>query len=293
MSPFVHDLSVGEPAADAPVVVLVHGITANGLWWPRFAAELARRRPGLRILAPDLRGRAQSPADPDHGGLDVHVADLLAIAEAAPAPPLVVGHSMGAMVTALFSAAHPSALRGAVLVDGGLSFPLPPGLDVDATLATVLGPSLQRLTMSFPDEDAFVAFVATNPAIAGLLAGEDREAMLTYLRHDMVHGQDGLVRSSCSDAAIRADGRDLMAHPRLPGAVAAAVAAGVPMEFLWARRGLFDEPQGLYDEGRLAALALPEALRVTHVPDTNHFDILLHAEGIAATCDAVERLLAV
>ena len=99
------------------------------------------------------------------------------------------------------------------------------------------------------------------------------------------------MRSSCSLAAVRADGRGMLVHPRLPGAVREAVDAGVPMELLWAPRGLFDEPQGMYDEERLAVLGLPEALRVTQVPDTNHFSILLGAEGIAAIGDAVERHL--
>lgn len=293
MSPFVHDLSVGEPAADAPVVILIHGITANALCWPPLVAELARRHGpgGLRILAPDLQGRADSPAAPDHAGLDVHVADMLALAQTAPAPPLVVGHSMGAMVTALLAAAHPQAIRGALLIDGGLSFPVPPGVDVDAVMAAMLGPSLARIAMTFPDEQALIDFVATNPALRALLAGPEREAALTYLGHDVVHGADGLVRSSCVAQAINADGRDVLLHPRLPGAARAAVEAGVPMEFLWARRGLFDEPQGLYDEGRLAALALPEALRVTHVPDTNHFSIVFGAVGIAAIADAIDRLL--
>ena len=92
-------------------------------------------------------------------------------------------------------------------------------------------------------------------------------------------------------AAVRADGRGMLVHPLLSGAVRAAVEAGVPMELLWAPRGLFDEPQGMYDEERLAVLGLPEALRVTQVPDTNHFSILLGAEGIAAIGDAVERHL--
>ena len=76
----VHDLSVGPIADDAPVVIAVHGITANGMCWPLVADELAGRRPGVRFLAPDLRGRAESAADDDHPGLDVHVADLVALA---------------------------------------------------------------------------------------------------------------------------------------------------------------------------------------------------------------------
>src|SRR3712207_8754052 len=44
-----------------------------------------------------------------------------------------------------------SRVHGLVLVDGGLALPQPPGADVDAMLSAVLGPSLDRLSMTFPD----------------------------------------------------------------------------------------------------------------------------------------------
>ena len=37
----------------------------------------------------------------------------------------------------------------------------------------------------------------------------------------------------------------------------AVAEAGVPVEHLWAARGMLDEAQGLYDEARLAALEVP------------------------------------
>ena len=66
----IHDLSLGSPAADAPVVLAVHGITANGLSWRRVADELGRRHgPGaVRFLAPDLRGRGDSRSVPGPSG---------------------------------------------------------------------------------------------------------------------------------------------------------------------------------------------------------------------------------
>ena len=132
MTFYVHDLSVGEVADDAPVVIAVHGITANGLCWPRVADEVARRRPGVRFLAPDLRGRADSPAGEEHPGLDAHVADLVGLTGEQARRPVLLGHSMGAFVCALLAAGHPQVPAGVVLVDGGLSFPVPPGLDIDA-----------------------------------------------------------------------------------------------------------------------------------------------------------------
>ena len=51
----IHDLTVGAAAPDAPEVLAVHGITANGLSWQRVADEVHHRHgPGaVRFLAPD------------------------------------------------------------------------------------------------------------------------------------------------------------------------------------------------------------------------------------------------
>ena len=45
----------------APVVVLVHGITGNGLSWARVAAALGT---DVEVFAPDLRGRVAAAGLP-------------------------------------------------------------------------------------------------------------------------------------------------------------------------------------------------------------------------------------
>ena len=74
------------------------------------------------------------------------------------------------------------------------------------------------------------------------------------------------------------------------GAATAAV-AGVPTEFLWAPRGLQNEVQGLYDEGRIAALGLPAEILVTPIPDVNHYTAAFDPKGVATVVDAIERRL--
>ena len=69
-----------------------------------------------------------------------------------------------------------------------------------------------------------------------------------------------------------------------------AVELGKPIDLVWARRGLLNEPQGLYDEQRLAALGVPDAVAVTPV-DANHYDVIMDAPGIAAIADAIDRHL--
>jgi pimeloyl-ACP methyl ester carboxylesterase len=290
----VHDLSVGDPGPDSAVVVGVHGITANGLSWVSVAEEVSRRRgPGaVRFLAPDLRGRGGSRTAPGPYGVAAHADDLLAIADVFGARPVFVGHSMGAFVVALAAARAPHRVAAAVLVDGGFAVPTPAALDVDALLAAVLGPAMKRLTMRFDDHDAYLDFWRDHPAIGPLLRGPRGPEVRRYLLHDLVPapGGPGWV-SSCVLDAVRADGADLLTSPEAHAAAGKAVVSGVPVELLWAERGLMDEPQGLYDEGRLAALGLPDAVRVTAVPGANHYSIVLDDPGVSAVADAVDRAL--
>lgn len=277
---------VGDQAdsGDRPLVLLVHGITANGLSWAGVADRLARR--GVRVAAPDLRGRADSRQLTEPLGLTAHVDDLMAVVDSlAPRGPVVLaGHSMGAFVAALTASRHPQRFAHVVLVDGGLSFPSPEGIDIDAALAQVIGPAMARLSMEFASPEAYVDFWRDHPAVGPLLAGPHAAQVEAYLTHDLVRGDDDAWRSSCVPDVIRADGADILADAETLAAGRAAVDAGVSMELLWAARGLMNEPQGLYDEQRLAALDLPQALCVTGL-DTDHYAILFD------TADAVTEAI--
>ena len=290
----IHDLTVGPAEPDAPVVLAVHGITANGLSWRRVADEVDRRHgPGaVRFLAPDLRGRGDSRTAPGPYGLGAHVHDLTQIAAVFAAAPVLVGHSMGAFVSALAVARHPDRFAGAVLVDGSLAFPVDATADIDTALHAVIGPAMDRLRMRFDGPQGYLDFWAQHPALGPILRGPGGDAARAYLTHDLVEDDDapGQWRSTCILDAVRADGADVLADPETHAALATAAANGVPLELVWARRGLLDEPQGLYDAARLAALRVPAAVRTSEV-DANHYDVILREEGVAAVVDAIDRLL--
>ncbi len=289
----VHELSTQPTDPQAPVVVAVHGITANSLSWVPVAQELRRRYPdGVRVAAPELRGRACSRSVDGPYGIGVDAADIVAVMAAIGRPVVLAGHSLGAFIVAQAATMAPELVAGVVLVDGGFAFP-PPAGDLDSALHIMLGPSMQRLAMRFPDEQTYVDFWQPHPAFAPLLAGPHRDAVIDYLVHDLIPDpqEPEQLSSSCVLAAIRADGADLITPSQAHTAVARACQLGLPVEFLWAQRGLMDEPQGLYDTGRLASLALPAAVDVRHVPDTNHFSILLADPGIAVVVDALDRAI--
>lgn len=289
----VHDLIPGATSPDVPVVLALHGITANGLAWQVLADELVRRHGAgaVRLLAPDLRGRAASRDVPGPYGIGVHADDALAIASAFGGRPILVGHSMGAFVAAMSAAQEPDRYQSVVLVDGGLGFPAPATTNVDDALAGVIGPAMTRLSMVFDSPEDHLAFWRRHPSVGPLLAGPGGLWLRRYLDQDLVRTDDGW-RSSCVLAAVRADGRDLLADPATLSAARRAVEAGVDVELLWAQRGLLDEPQGLYDEARLRSWNLPVGLRTTAVPDTNHYSIILDAAPVQALADVIDRQLA-
>jgi pimeloyl-ACP methyl ester carboxylesterase len=82
MSFHVHDLTIGPAGPQTPTVIAVHGITGNGLNWTLLAELLGERfgPGGVRLLAPDLRGRGDSSIGPGPLGLAVHVQDLYTLA---------------------------------------------------------------------------------------------------------------------------------------------------------------------------------------------------------------------
>ncbi|MGA5704843.1 alpha/beta hydrolase [Peterkaempfera bronchialis] len=261
------------PATDpaAPTVLALHGITANGLAWGEVAEQLAGR---ATLVAPDLRGRAGSRAVAGPYGLARHADDAAAVLDHLELDGAVVaGHSMGAWVAALAAVRHPGRIRRVVLVDGAVSFPLPPGVTEDDALAAVLGPALARLTMSFPSRDAYRDFWRQHPAFHDAVWTDRLGA---HLQRDLV-GSEPELRSSCVEEAIHTDGAQVLLDAE---AAAAVHRLPCPATLLWAERGLLDQPQGMYDAARLTAAGLdPERVTTIAAPGTNHYSVLLGAGG--------------
>jgi pimeloyl-ACP methyl ester carboxylesterase len=276
----VHDLSP-DAAAGAPAVIAVHGITANALAWLGVARELGR---DVRLLAPDLAGRAASRDVLRQGGLAGHVEHLIAVLDAFGVErAAAAGHSMGGFVAALAAHRHPDRIHAAVLVDGGVGFALPPYADVDAVLDQVVGPALRRLQMRFDSPSAYRAFWQQHPALTAVWGTPAEPDLDAYIRHDLVRDGEGW-RSSCRSEVIRADGADVLSDAQT---LAAAPALRVPTTFLLAARGMLDEPHGLYDEARLSTAGLPPHVQVRRVEDTNHYTIVFLPQGVRAVAAAI------
>jgi pimeloyl-ACP methyl ester carboxylesterase len=113
----VHYLDFGGPA-DGPVIVCVHGLGGAAVNWMAVAPLLTG---SCRLLAPDLAGHGLTRA----GGRGTGVAANRVLlhqfmASVAAGPAIVMGNSMGGMISLLEASAAPAAVTGLILIDPAL-----------------------------------------------------------------------------------------------------------------------------------------------------------------------------
>jgi pimeloyl-ACP methyl ester carboxylesterase len=276
------ELAVARWGDGPRAVVAAHGITASSQSWRAVARHLDGE--ATTLYAPDLRGRGASSVVPEPFGLRRHAEDVLAVADHLGLDrPVLSGQSLGAFVAVLAAAARPGLAQRVVLVDGGLPLPAPAGgVDPEVALDLALGPALQRLGEAYPSLDAYFDFWRRHPAL-----GDDwNDDLEAYLAYDVVKGDDGLLRSRVSSAAVRADGRDLLTAPAPIGDALRAVRD--PVHLLRAPRGMFGQPPGMQPD-ELVAVWAPQIARFTDeiVDGTNHYTILMSDRGASAVAAAL------
>lgn len=181
-------LDVGVHGTGAGAVVLVHGVAGDRrATWRELVPALSRPAWAL-----DRRGRGDSGDAADHS-LAREVADVAAVARAAPDPTVLCGHSFGAWLALL--AAREAAVAGLVCYEGR---PVsgPKGFDAadadrvaaaladegrDAALGTFLrdvagvDPDTVAALRASADWDRRVACADTVPRELRALAADDRD----------------------------------------------------------------------------------------------------------------------
>jgi len=116
----VHYVDFGGPEG-GPTVVLVHGLGGSHLNWDLLAPLL---RPHARVLAIDLPGFGRSEPGARSASVPANVGALdRFLAEVAGRPAILVGNSMGGMLSILAAGHRPQAVSGLVLLDPAVPGP--------------------------------------------------------------------------------------------------------------------------------------------------------------------------
>lgn len=166
----LHHLDWGNPGGHP--LVLVHGIRLHAHVWGDFCR---RNRDAFHLLALDQRGHGDSGwAGDGHYHLDAFYQDLAAVMDARGLKKFtLIGHSLGARVSLLYSHLHPERVERLVLVDMGAGLPPNTGKK-----------DFSRITETPPPQD-FASHQEATDYLAGILRIAPRELVAESVEQGM------------------------------------------------------------------------------------------------------------
>lgn len=156
---------------DKPPLVLVHGFSDNGLCWTPVARDLEAE---YDLIMPDMRGHGLSERVQPGDTVDMAADVAGLIRTLGLARPIVVGHSMGAMITYQIGVRFPELASALVLED-------PPWW---------LSPQAQSLPPSRPAENPVAQWAKS-------LANRTLEELLVQYRKEHPNWPEELLRPMC------------------------------------------------------------------------------------------------
>jgi pimeloyl-ACP methyl ester carboxylesterase len=214
-----------------------------------------------------------------------HLRDLSAVLDHAASEKVVlVGHSLGAHIVARFAAEHPERVAGVVLADGGLPFLAVPD-DWEDEPENDDDPTAGRVETHCESSEEYLDGWRAHAAFRRAW-NDDVEA---YARHDMVE-EGGVVRCAVSQDAVLADSFDLM----FDGTTRTSIArVRTPVRLLRAPRGPHDDDRPFVPGELLDAFTAEHShVTVEHVPDTNHYTLVLgESPGPARVASAIVNVV--
>lgn len=102
-------------AGSGPLVVFLHGITANAAVWDPVLLEL---KDAFHVVAVDQRGHGLSDKPPKGYGGEAYAQDVLSlVGTLGGAPAVIVGHSLGARNGVVAADMRPDLIAGVVAID--------------------------------------------------------------------------------------------------------------------------------------------------------------------------------
>ncbi|MBY7144533.1 alpha/beta hydrolase [Virgibacillus sp. NKC19-3] len=126
-------------------IIAIHGLTGTYKNMHYYAEKF---KGDYRFIAVDLRGRGNSDALDANPSIFKHADDIIGLVEVlAIGNPILMGHSMGAFISAIF-ASKMDSVKGVILLDGAAK--------MSERQRDIVKPSLERLSKLYVSKEQYV-----------------------------------------------------------------------------------------------------------------------------------------
>jgi pimeloyl-ACP methyl ester carboxylesterase len=198
---------------------------------------------------------------------------------------VVMGWSLGGFIAANAAVELGPRSAAVVLVDGGLPLPLPAGFDPIAMQDQLIEPAMQRYRKRFTTRDEHRAFWRRHPAMRDPTLWT--APVVAHFDDEVEPSAEGDLRWRVDLDALRADVIDTLTGDTRE----AASRIESPVSFVWAERGLQDEPVGYYPLDAVHDYAREHPLRIAEGHGLNHYTLMLSPPGVRLIADEVRWAL--
>lgn len=254
-------------------VLAIHGISSQRRLWNWLHAAA----PEITLVAPDLRGRADSIGIEGQSSVARHAQDMISLLDGLAIESLhVCGMSMGAFVAMELGSRFPERVKSLTLVDGGFPMAAPPGLTREM-LPALFADRLARLEKQWDSVDEYLTFFVENTAP---LLDRDDPLLRDNLAHDL---RDGKVQ--LSGAALLSDAADIT----FDGVSWESV--DLPIRFLHAQWSVGPDTPPAYP-AELVDRYREKTVLTRYLEGVDHAGTIMTAKGAAATADLLTAALA-
>lgn len=108
------EVSVLDYGGDGPLIVCVHGLEGSAFNWNLIGPELARDH---RVVAPDLSGFGYTPPLDRGASVEANAELVAEVIKHHGDSALLIGNSMGGLISIIVAEQYPDRVRGLVLID--------------------------------------------------------------------------------------------------------------------------------------------------------------------------------
>jgi pimeloyl-ACP methyl ester carboxylesterase len=244
-----------------PPLVLLHGLTFDRTMWQPALVQLEHIDRARRVLAFDLPGHGESPNWETYDAESVANGVHRAVVEAGLDEPVIVGHSLGAIIASVYAAEFPN--RGVVNVDQPLQTEAFARF-LQSITDQLRGPGFPAMWEQFPASMHIELLPASAQQLVRSTSNPQQDLVLGYWREVLEQPPSELAaRMSKGLAAMR--GAD----------VHYLIVAGTEPEFEPDYRQWLDD-------------SFPQAV-ITVFPGSGHFPHLAHPDRFAECLAATEK----